>query len=199
MKDVLVLFGALFLFVADARATVLTFDDVPGGSIPGQDGVMPTTYKGFNFSSNLYWGDVENHHTYGAHSGDFVVFNNVGNAGVITAADGSDFTFDGLWAKRWYTSPGSGGPELSGLLRGYNDGVLIWSVVTGINGTYKFFDPQDGAIDQLVLGLGNYFLVDDITLNAVPIPPAIPLFVSGLGLMGYLGRRRKKLAAAATV
>jgi len=32
------------------------------------------------------------------------------------------------------------------------------------------------------------------TLAATPIPAALPLFASGLGALGFLGRRRKKAA-----
>jgi len=51
------------------QAVVLTFDDVPGGSIQNQFGNMPT-YKGFTFSSTLDWIDVEGSFfwNFGAHS-----------------------------------------------------------------------------------------------------------------------------------
>jgi hypothetical protein len=35
------------------------------------------------------------------------------------------------------------------------------------------------------------------TINATPIPAALPLFASGLGVMGFLARRRKRKNAAA--
>ena len=81
---------------------------------------MPT-YKGFNFSFTLDWIDVENGPSsntrwpYGAHSGDFAILNNNEGVGTITEATSADFTFDGLWAKKWATSPNSGGANsLSG-------------------------------------------------------------------------------------
>ena len=35
----------------------------------------------------------------------------------------------------------------------------------------------------------------NVTLNATPIPAALPLFAGGLGMMGLLGKRRKRKPA----
>lgn len=186
---------SLIIFGAQASsAALLTFDDIPGGSIQDKYGNMPV-YKGFDFSSTLDWIDVEGSSSnYGAHSGDFALINNESNTGIIIEASTSDFTFDGLWAKRWNTLPDSGGEDsLFGTLSGYNDGNLVWLVNTGLNGSYEFYGPQAGLIDELRLGFGNYFLVDDIELNAVPVPAAVWLFSSGL--IGLFAVARRKIRA----
>jgi hypothetical protein len=188
----LALFG---LSVSSVNAMVLTFDDVPGGSIQNSAGPMPT-YNGFNFETTLFWIDVEGSPAwnYGAHSGDFVLINNAGGIRSITDSGGADFTFDGLWAKKWATAKESGGADsLFGTLSGYNNGGQVWSIGTGLNGSYEFYGAQLGLIDELQLGFGTNFMVDDISLNvsAVPAPAAVWLFGTGiLGLIGFSKRRK---------
>lgn len=191
--------GALALAASPAAAVVLDFDNVPSGSTQNNFGEMPTTngesdYQGFVFTSNLDWIDtVGSVWNYGAKSGDFTLLNNDFNAGSVSAADGSDFTFDGLWAKRWNTSIESGGPNsLFGTIKGFNDGVEVWSVDTGLNGSFQFFAGQAGAIDRLELGFGNNFLVDDLALNEmtpVPVPAGMVLLASGIFVLRGMRRR----------
>ena len=193
MKNFIHFFVAsLVIFGSQASsAAVLTFDDVPGGSIKGSYGDMPT-YQGFTFSPTLDWIDVEGTEWYyGANSGDFALLNNESGAGMIVDAGTSDFTFDGLYAKHWGTAPDTDGPDtLFGTLSGYNDGNLVWSLATSLNGSYKYYAAQAGLIDQLRLGFGNLFLVDDLELNAVPVPAAAWLFGSGLIALFGIARRR---------
>jgi len=192
MKIFINLFAATSLAFScqTLSAAILTFDDVPGGSIQDTFGDMPT-YQGYTFTSTLDWIDVvDSTWNYGAHSGDFALINNETGAGLIIEASTTDFTFDGLWAKRSSTAPDSGGDDsLFGTLSGYNDGNLVWEVATGLNGSYEYYAAQAGLIDELRLDFGNVFLVDDLELTAVPVPAAAWLFASGF--IALLGAARR--------
>lgn len=194
MKLLKLVFAATVLVLStSADAILLTFDDIPGGS--NQDAFSPIgNYNGFDFScpgcleDRLDWIDaVGSTWNYGSVSGDFAMVNNVGGIGVITEENNADFTFGGLWAKHWGTAPESGGADgLFGTLSGYNNGNLVWEVATGLNGSYEYYGFQAGAIDELRLGFGDYFLVDDMSLITIPVPASAWLFVSGLiGLVGF--------------
>jgi hypothetical protein len=204
MKKIIILMLAVVMVLGlnfgrnEAHALILTFEDVPGGSTEASNRNMPT-YQGYNFSSTLHWIDVEGYPwPYGAHSGQFGILNSNSGVGFITKADSGDFTFDGLWAKRWYTQPQSGGADsLFGTLSGYNNGGEVWSVGTGLNGSYEFYGAQNGAIDELRLGFGNNYLVDDIALshssgsNVIPEPATMLLLGSGF-IGGVFARRKRK-------
>jgi hypothetical protein len=182
------------LFSSSAHATLLGFEDVPGGSLPNTFGDMPN-YKGFSFSSTLDWIDVVGApYNYGAKTGQFAILNNSTGIGTIKRTSLADFTFGGLWAKK-YGSPiqsGSSVTPLVGTLKGFKSGTEVWSVNTSVNGSYKFFAGNSIQIDELRLGFGNYFLVDDINLiETKPVPEPFPLALFSIGLLCF-GLLRKR-------
>ncbi len=187
-----------FGMAGQVQAVILDFDEVPGGSRQNRYASMPT-YEGFSFSSRLIWIDVVgSNYDHGAHSDDFALHHNATGAGTITAG-GADFTFDGLWAKKWGTAPDSGGDvRLHGTLKGFNNGNEVWSVDTGLNGSYEYYGAQAGAIDELKLGFGNFFLVDDLALNeptnTVPEPGTMAIWGLLISLGTFVGYRRKRSA-----
>lgn len=64
--------------------------------------------------------------------------------------------------------------------------------------TYTLIGPDIASLvfSENVGSAGNYLAFDDLTMSQTPLPAALPLFASGLGVMGLFGWRRKRKAQA---
>ncbi|MES0810028.1 hypothetical protein ABLO27_11135 [Roseibium sp. SCPC15] len=94
---------------------------------------------------------------------------------------------------------GSGGGVASTFFGLISGGTLFWDDST----LPDFFTTANGSIfsvdfaEGLALTLGNTATVQATVTatSVVPIPAALPLMAGGLGLLGFMGWRRKRLAA----
>jgi len=100
---------------------------------------------------------------------------------------------------------------MTAMAYGYN-GALLSSFTTSPVATFGDAMSVDittsAPISYLLLtsqptflpGFYGNFGIDDLTfdspVSATPLPAALPLFAGGLGILGVLGRRRKRKAAA---
>lgn len=180
-----------------AQATVITFEDAPGAR---QNSYLPIGpgYKGYTFSCHQCGENrldvidtVNSSWNLGAVSGDFTMLNNYGGNGIVRAADGSDFSFDGLWARTWYDAAPRGVSIV-----GLNNGQTVWTQNGTLTSSWAQFAGMNGAVDELRLNLGNWFLVDNLALNergTVPEPTSLLLAGLGLAALGAARRSRAKV------
>ena len=93
-------------------------------------------------------------------------------------------------------------------------GVDDKTILAVVDGTDLMGKSKDGSyyanftsnlpIGKIVLsatgsGLGNKFEVNCVTVSAVPVPAALPLFGAAVAGLGAMGKRRRRKAAAAGV
>ena len=167
-----------------ASAVVLTFDDI------GADTAVPATYGGLDWSGSdwFVYGQVQEPFT--AHSGSFRAVSGFGDADAATAfRSTTPFTFQGAWFAGL-----QGATVTFGL---YLQGTLVATSATLDPSATPTFLASGFAdqVDRVVVsspGQGSYAM-DDVTFNAtapVPEPESYALLMAGLGVMGWVARRR---------
>jgi len=179
-----------------ANAAVLTFDDLSGSSPdPIADG-----YGGLNWSNmRSFFGCFsrpDSGYCSGTVSGYNVAFNMNGNA-AATSSD-SPFNFDGAYLTAAWND------DLNIQVLGFNGVSLLYDTTVVVSDDAPtWFDFAYAGIDRLEFrsfggvdsdptdgSSGVHFAMDDFTYSVVPIPAAVWLFGSGLGLLGWFRRKR---------
>ena len=192
-------------FIDDAsRSNFNGFEAIPndgatytGGSGPYiEDGVKVEQINGDRGN------DIAVIYSGGTYEGSYSWYPNGGDSGytMITMADGSDFNNIGFYA-------GTGDSPSLILFDLLLDGSSVFSGSTpfiGTRGDFNYIGFSGGGFDAMLvrdnLGGGNSFYdgglnslaLDAIETSAVPIPPAVWLF--GSGLLGLVGIARRKKA-----
>ncbi|WP_229260035.1 PEP-CTERM sorting domain-containing protein [Duganella aquatilis] len=190
---------ALSSAASTVHATTIDFEGFPTPEGNGVFGYLASAY-GFTWTGlydeysvvvspnyALYFGGTPDQ----SHSGTNYAWTGGSGEFVMEAAS---FTLNSLWLRT---------PWATGSLdvKGYKDGVEIYSSTVVISGAYqqKIFDFV--GVDKVTFygnNIGN-LLFDDVVVNETPgLPPPVPepetyaLLLAGLGLVGAFVRRRTR-------
>ena len=174
------LIAAVLLSVsALAQATTIDFINLGGANYDpfpspySQDGYSVTVVSGEWNVAKMY-GDIPN------------MFTNTGGTVSVTANDSSLFNFTGL-------DTASSLISFTGLLNGST--VFSETYTGSTSWHYQGSLYGNTAIDELLISINQSGLgqnIDNITVNAVPVPAAVWLF--GTGLVALAGVARRKAA-----
>jgi hypothetical protein len=191
-----VFFLALALALAGpAAAVVVNFDSIATGGISAP---IPAGYAGFTWDSNFYATD---NNYYNSNWGNTVTFPSSPNAafngfGVATvSASNTPFTLNGAYFSYWALSDGFWSDASAGLtVTGYSGVNPVGSVHFLLTNNFVYQPLGLANIDSVVFTtdegvLAHWWLMDNMSYNAVPIPGA--LWLVGSGLVGLIGLRRK--------
>ena len=183
-----------------AQATVITFDD-----LPTSPGFVSDGYQGFQWSN---WGALQDDYGtgnsgygVGTVSPNIVSFNRFGFRAVLYSS--TVFTVNSLYATAaWHD-------DLQVTFSGWADGTEIYSMTVSPSATAPtlytfdwsgidafFVDSSGGTQHVGYVAEGTMVAMDNITVNEaitapVPEPETYALMLAGLGLVGFMARRRK--------
>jgi len=168
------------------NANVLTFDDV---STTDYHEPIPDGYGGFNWNNfNVIYGPTfpTTAYDWGRVSGDYTAFNGYGDPAGITLSLGT-FDFNGVYLSNKDVAS-------SVQVVGYLGGATVYDTTVNLPAVpaATWFQFDYTAIDQLKFIPNGIFVMDNFTFNetVVPLPGAVILAGLGVGLVGWLKRRR---------
>ncbi len=206
LSAVLAVWGCMF--AAPAYAIVINFDALAVVDANQHSQGKSYTEKGFNFASSstdynfAIWGTLNDNFF-----GSTALWNGDGTGvnGVTTLTKVGGGAFDLLSIDLAELNLAGGGAAFVNFVATFSGGGTTSQNITldGVRGTNNLssfqtlnFTGFNDVVSVSWLQVGPYHQFDNVSVSAVPLPAALPLFAGGLGLLGLLGWRRKRTAVA---
>jgi hypothetical protein len=180
--------AALFSACAQAAPVVVTFDDLPDGSVP--DG-----YGGINWNSNwqVY---SEPQDPYNPESPPARIYTNYSlHPGGNYEAVSFDFLTPAVFNGAYF----SGGYYTGVTFELFNGASLVATSATLYQTATPTFlaSGYGGTVTSVaILGYNGYYVADNITYSSVPEPSTWVLMLAGFAGLGFAGYRRSRAFAA---
>jgi len=185
-------FAALTLGAGAASASTINFDDVHQGTLNGSN------YHGLSWTNfGVKNGGVPpgTGYDHGTVSAPNVAFNGNGDLasfGSATAFGLQDAYFAGAWNDGLTIHiVGTAGALTYTKDVVVNTGAPVDVVFNWANLTNVSFSSTGGTPHYGLTGTGTNFAMDNVTVTGVPEPETYGMLLAGLGLIGWMARRRK--------
>jgi len=170
----LMAFGLAIGLAGSCNADTFTLNNDNGG-----DGYVVAIPGGFDlFGADNGFGNNYTTYTATAATSETLTYNWTYTTNDCCGAgwDPGGYVINGVYTA---LSPYVFGPQGTG----DSSGVVTLTVLAGQNYGFYVYSPDSCC------GRG------DIAVNATPLPAALPMFAAGLGLVGWLARRRKQMGS----
>lgn len=194
MKLIVAAIGLLSTLSANAALTVVDFESVPGAVAASSNNQIPDGYAGLHWDANFYALHRDylpgSGYDYGS-IGDWVGYSAYANPTGFSSD--ADFDFKGLYLASAWTAA----EQVT--IGGYNNGSLLYSTtVTATNAQDdlpQLFAVNWKGVDEIRFsGYSSHIVVDNLQLKITPVPEpeTYAMLMAGLGVMGFVARRRRE-------
>lgn len=184
-------------FASASQAGTITFDDLIGSEPTIAKGYGGLKWSNFNGLNSKTYGVPQSGYQNGTVSGEYIAYN--GGGAAATFSSSTSFTLDDAY----FTAAWRNGLNVHAVGTDWINTYIKDFTVDSTGPTDVFFDWNNiksvtfsTSGGTPAFSSGYQFAMDNLTINepfaeAVPEPETYALLLAGLGVLGFVARRRK--------